>query len=127
MTDDDSDTGRTLRRDLARGGLAGLALGVVLAVLVAVAGFPEWARTLWSFVFIAAVALLPLSLALRVVAHGVWRLTQIGIPRDRHERPSAYVLAILSPGNVAGGAAIVAYLVLLATFVVGDDGRTSPF
>lgn len=121
-----TDTPRRLRRDLLLGAVVGAVLGLVLAVGVAVADFPEWGRTLWSFILIAAVTLLPLALTLRLVAHGLYRIAQHGIPRERHQPTPDYLLTVLAPGNIAGSAAISAYVILLAAFAVGD-GRTSPF
>jgi lysylphosphatidylglycerol synthetase-like protein (DUF2156 family) len=123
----DPPTAPLLRRDLRQGVAVGLVLGIVLAVVVVLGGFVEWTQTMWSFVFIAAVALLPLALGIRLCGHAVWRLSQRGIPRERHTQAPAHMLSLMAPFNLAGAAAIVAYLVLLATFIVGDGGRTSPF
>ncbi len=127
MIADDAESAPLLRRDLRRGAVAGLVVGVVLAAVCVLADFPEWTRTMWSFVLIAAVILLPMALAIRIAGHGMHRLSERGIPRERRTRTQAHVLSLLVPGNVAGAAAIVAYLLLLVAFVLGDDGRTTPF
>ncbi|NHC15825.1 hypothetical protein [Motilibacter deserti] len=48
------------------------AVALPFAVLFHVLDYPEWSRTLSSFVMVFAVAFFPLGLAFRLVQYGVW-------------------------------------------------------
>lgn len=119
---------RLLLRDLARGVVIGSAVGAVLALVFVAADFPEWSLVLWGLLSGPAAFVLPIALVLRGFAHVLARATEIGIPRERRRTQTPqFLLTLYSPVYVAGAALAVCYLVLLVAFVLGDDGRTSPF
>ena len=126
MEEGDVDTRRLLVRDVAVGAAGGAVAGGVLALVVALAGFPEWGLVAWGVVTVFALILPPLAAAMRGLAHGLHRYTEQRVPPERRTPTPAAQLTVLGPGNVAAAAAVTAYLVLLVVFALGD-GRGSPF
>lgn len=71
-----ADTGLSL--------LFGAVGGLVVAVVVALSGFPEWGETLQSFLVVFSFAL-PLGLALRLVMHWTYESINRGLPKSADE------------------------------------------
>lgn len=107
--------------DLVRGAAAGLAVGIVLAVVVAVTGFPEWGEVVWGFALIIAGVLLSLGLTIRLGAHGVWAYAQQHTAPERQTPTPDYMLSLTRPMLLGGAAAAGIALVLTVVDLVGTD------
>ena len=108
----------TFLGDTALSVLLGAVGGLVVAAVVAWAGFPEWGETLLSFLVVFAFAL-PLGLALRLVMHWMYESINRGLAPSADEgvlsRASmiSYSLPPMRFGAGSAGAAAVLSLALL--------------
>lgn len=94
---------------MARAAVVGAVLGGVVAFLTSAADYAEWTLVVFQFVAIAALAVLPVALATRAVAHGTWRYLRgpgAGATPEELQLASRMMIAV-------GAAAIAAWVVLV--------------
>ena len=109
---------------LLRGLAAGLGLGVLLAFVVVLTGYPGWGQGVWAF----SVLLAPLLLTLALLLHGAVRLIWAYANKGRRSGPAPL------PDHgyswirvVASGGAALAVVALALTMAYRAGGETSPF
>lgn len=110
----------TFLADTGRAALLGAACGLLVAVVVAWSGYPEWGETLLSFLVVFAFAL-PLGLVFRLLMHWGYESINRGLttPEDEgvlsRESFLSYSRPVLRFGAGSAGAAAV----LSLTFLLG--------
>lgn len=108
----------TFLADTALSALFGAVGGLVVAAVVAFAGFPEWGETLLSFLVVFAFAL-PLGLVFRLIMHGGYQWINRGLTPSSDEgvlsraNMISYSRPPLRFGAGSGGAAAVLSLAFL--------------
>lgn len=97
--------------------LFGAAGGLLVAVVVALAGFPEWGETLLSFLVVFAFAL-PLGLVFRLLMHAGFEYVNHGMEPSQ-DTPRSVYLAYSRPVLRFGAGSVGAAAVLSLAFLLG--------